>query len=507
MKMLKLKITLILIILFASSCAISSPSNNFYNQYFNSLYNNEFILFDDIDDSTKNHQCLSEYDVLSCNIHMSEEMANYVSIIEYPIYYINEYMYYPFDNTSYENEMQNEEYGYYQNICKCQTYEGKAFLESIANRPFTEFPYMYPFNVLKRYQYGGFFSVLPYNIVQMVGVDIYLDWLHSRCMVERKVESIAVSFIRYFNITKHDFMHHANRRLTPSPSDWFTLPFDVFFTGNNERINSLFMWENSMDADDFIWMSNFRRYNPYPHEFYWLETNRRIETHRNQFYHMPPPFILLIGRLEYIEWRNTRSEYERVNENIAVSLIRHFNISREDFEEANNLWVDNWRWFPSHEYRIGTNSAFEAYPIELLFSNNNALINRYFSWDYTPSISEFGRSMEIGNFRWLHYNMPAPFLSLVGRENFIKWRDARDYYEIVNENIAVSFIRYFNISKYDFNNANEIVREHRIWWSEDPKANSLFEIYPVDLIFTFDNEAINEFFRWTNSPAEHERGW
>ena len=153
-------------------------------------------------------------------------------------------------------------------------------------------------------------------------------------------------------------------------------------------------------------------------------------------------------------------------------------------------------------------SVTELYPIYLIFSFDNQRINEYFKWENSPFSVEFGLHSEIGNFRLLHYNMPAPFMVLVGRENFIAWRNSRSTEEILTENIAISFINYFDISIGDFTNANnDFVASHLNLARRQPRVNSRWEIYPVDLIFTFDNEAINEFFRWENSPAEHERDW
>ena len=36
-------------------------------------------------------------------------------------------------------------------------------------------------------------------------------------------------------------------------------------------------------------------------------------------------------------------------------------------------------------------------------------------------------------------------------------------------------------------------------------TSSMYEIYPIDLIFTFDNELINDYFLWENSPIPEER--
>ena len=47
-----------------------------------------------------------------------------------------------------------------------------------------------------------------------------------------------------------------------------------------------------------------------------------------------------------------------------------------------------------------------------------------------------------------------------------------------------------------------------IWLSpvcKSPQDDSSFELYSVDLIFTFNNEQINKFFPWKNIIVEDER--
>jgi len=229
-----------------------------------------------------------------------------------------------------------------------------------------------------------------------------------------------------------------------------------------------------------------------------------IGRHRPRFYSMTYPFADLVGREEFQDWLLSRSREEQENEHVAVSFIRYFNISREDFEKANEQMRRSWESL-NFSPRDLAFASFEIYDVDLIFSFDNERINEYFLWENSPFMSDFGKGMEIGNFRPLFYNMPATFANLVGRETFIEWRRSRSLEERANENIAVSFIRYFDISKVDFTRANE---EVRLFWEGEfftPEDGSIFESYPVDLIFTFDNARINEYFLWENSPSSWER--
>jgi len=230
-----------------------------------------------------------------------------------------------------------------------------------------------------------------------------------------------------------------------------------------------------------------------------------VGRHRPIFYHLPYPFVQIVGSDAHRAFRISRCPIETETENIAVSFIRYFNISKEDFTRANEqrrqLLIDRGT-IP------GITSSFELYPVDLIFTFDNERINEYFLWENSPSAREFGMGMDVGYHRYLFYNMPAPFVELVGRETFIQWRNSRSDEERENENIAVSFVRYFDISPEDFNRANEEMRQV---WERDgftPAHSSIYELYPVDLIFTAvssrDNTALNEYFLWENSQAAHE---
>ena len=229
-----------------------------------------------------------------------------------------------------------------------------------------------------------------------------------------------------------------------------------------------------------------------------------MDRFRPRFYGLTIHFVELVGRETYARWLDSRSRDEMNNEHVAVGFIRHFNISKEDFTRANEHLRQFVKTYWDYPQICAT---FELMPIDLIFSFDNDRINRYFLWENSPIARHFGIGMEIGRHRPLFYNMPAPFVNLVGRETFIEWRHARCQIERENESIAVSFVRYFNISREDFERANEEMRQ--IWTRGHYFAehSSRHELYPVDLIFSMDNEAISNFFLWENSPAQHERTW
>ena len=122
------------------------------------------------------------------------------------------------------------------------------------------------------------------------------------------------------------------------------------------------------------------------------------------------------------------------------------------------------------------------------------------------TIPAYGDILDVGRYRPIFHNMPAPFGELVGMNAYLSWEFSRTPQERWNECVAVSFIKYFNISKEDFAAANEQLRESWASGEISSQPSSAKEIYPVDLIFTFNNELINEFFLWENSSIAEERG-
>ena len=127
-------------------------------------------------------------------------------------------------------------------------------------------------------------------------------------------------------------------------------------------------------------------------------------------------------------------------------------------------------------------------------------------------ISDGDAAIVHGRFRPRYYMLTAPFARLLPDYNpqfnnvLRDWERTRTAEEYHNECIIVGFVKHFDISREDFEKANEEMRAK--WESIDlsPADMSEYELYPVDLIYTFDNEKINEFFRWENSIYAHEVG-
>lgn len=106
-------------------------------------------------------------------------------------------------------------------------------------------------------------------------------------------------------------------------------------------------------------------------------------------------------------------------------------------------------------------------------------------------------------YRSVYYWSPTYLVDLVDRDEFHKWGKEVIVPDIENniepqEMYTVAFIKYFKISKEDFERAEE---RRRLRFEElhevngDDISTETYEIYNADIIYTFDNEIINNYYR------------
>jgi len=117
-----------------------------------------------------------------------------------------------------------------------------------------------------------------------------------------------------------------------------------------------------------------------------------------------------------------------------------------------------------------------------------------------------GIGYDYARFRPVFYSLSGHFVLLVGTNAYDAWLRSRTPEEFHNICIAVAFVQYFDISREDFEQANEAQRTSLARRGHAPENVLDLELYPIDLIFSFDNDRINEFFRWENSIFAHVVG-
>jgi len=101
-------------------------------------------------------------------------------------------------------------------------------------------------------------------------------------------------------------------------------------------------------------------------------------------------------------------------------------------------------------------------------------------------------------FRWTYYGMASYHMALVDEKDFNEWRDK--YEEVTPkftdppEMLLVTFVKHFDIPKEKFIEATENLRKLYEELEEDIYYEE-WEIPNVEVIYTFDNDIINEYYR------------
>ncbi len=118
------------------------------------------------------------------------------------------------------------------------------------------------------------------------------------------------------------------------------------------------------------------------------------------------------------------------------------------------------------------------------------------------------------------YSIPGYFVDIVGKETYREWNIEyldKNYPDDTKEMHMVAYIKAFNISREDFDRANI---KYAKWINEihsddttqsvtclepqDYADQEMQEIYNADIIYTFDNEIISEYYLGIDYPFLNE---
>lgn len=107
-------------------------------------------------------------------------------------------------------------------------------------------------------------------------------------------------------------------------------------------------------------------------------------------------------------------------------------------------------------------------------------------------------------FRSVYSSLPQFFIAIADYEEYNKWSSTVS----AEEGMAiVQFVEHFGISKEEFDNANrEYARYISEFYGTSPlykasyKENEVYEIYNTELIYSFDREAIDEYYKAVEEP-------
>jgi len=100
-------------------------------------------------------------------------------------------------------------------------------------------------------------------------------------------------------------------------------------------------------------------------------------------------------------------------------------------------------------------------------------------------------------YRLAYYSLYACVDGLVDSDKSYQWFQTEvepTKFDESNEMLVVSFIKYFKIPKSSFEKAVETEMKRDIDLGNDV-TNEEYEPYNADIIYTFDNEIINEYYR------------
>lgn len=115
-----------------------------------------------------------------------------------------------------------------------------------------------------------------------------------------------------------------------------------------------------------------------------------------------------------------------------------------------------------------------------------------------------GGYIESGKYRQCYYDVPYDFVVLVGEEEYEKWYN--EIYEFdPDKSQFVSFVQYFSISKEVFEKTNLQMAKSFAEFNPtmrpmDYENQQTYEIYNADIIYTFDDEIINEYYLTPDYP-------
>ena len=142
----------------------------------------------------------------------------------------------------------------------------------------------------------------------------------------------------------------------------------------------------------------------------------RPQKYRIAFYSVPGPFIKLVDREDFFEWRETIDDTSEAEIMVMKLFVQHYNISREDFDKANTEWAkfikDEFSENPCLNPKDFANQEDdEVYNADIVYSFDDDTINAYYlspNYPYTYEY-EFEEAVEAGKYtpqteEWIDVN-------------------------------------------------------------------------------------------------------
>ncbi len=113
-----------------------------------------------------------------------------------------------------------------------------------------------------------------------------------------------------------------------------------------------------------------------------------------------------------------------------------------------------------------------------------------------------GGVIGLNKYRVRYYDIPYPFVYLVGEEAYSEWKSSQPDPYTGDIMLMVKFIQDFDISREDFDKANSesawrikyLLDGVPVMNPKDYANQEDDEVFNADVIYTFDNEVINEYY-------------
>jgi len=130
-------------------------------------------------------------------------------------------------------------------------------------------------------------------------------------------------------------------------------------------------------------------------------------------------------------------------------------------------------------------------------------------WDvlkiYTQE--ELGDDITLPIKRKVYYDCYGKFTDIVGRDVWNQWEQTKKYPDEINEMHIVSAVKHFNITREQFDKANKLFYDWMFSDNKVPIIDEQHEIYNADLIYTFNNEKINDYYSRDRQKAKAADAW
>lgn len=259
---------------------------------------------------------------------------------------------------------------------------------------------------------------------------------------------------------------------------------------------------------------------------YVWEDFRFDRPYRIIWYQIPGPFYDLLESEQKIvdEWQwfyedGIRTENGKTQTEMSlVTFIKRNNITREQFDRALAVIMEK----TNEEDVYGDRHEFFEWPnADIIYTLDNEIINRYYRYesdvspneqvydnDFKPSKEYFVPQDEdeydfVRKYRLVYYEIDDCFWALIKDEN--KRKKEQKYFaelkkknkggELQEEMSLVTFVKRNNISQMDFERAS-IACNQKIDKERPNEISERTESARTDLIYTFNNEEINRYYRY-----------